>query len=213
MADTYDFQHHDPRFPGTYQLLLDIAKDPKASAAIKVAALAAASKVEPKYLNHPIDLPAFTTISEAENFKLQLTRQELRNEYDRDSVNRAIARIDNWINDQRQDQQSARADAELELKRLQADVSDQPQIIKIEGGLPPLPGTNVTMPNFNGHVSDGLLPPFPVVPETMTTKDNGFICTWIKNEKGGYDLKSKYPDPAYASPGPALNGSHEEPEA
>jgi hypothetical protein len=166
MADTYDFPGHDPRFPGTYQLLLDIAKDPKASAAIKVAALAAASKVEPRYLHNPIELPAFQSIQEAEAFKLQLSRQELKNDYDRDSVNRAFTRIDNWIMDQRQDQASARAEAELELKRLAADVSDQPQVIKIEGGLPELPGTNVTMPHqLNGNASDGLLPKQSVVIE------------------------------------------------
>jgi hypothetical protein len=156
MADTYTFSDQDPRLPSAYQLLISFATNDKYPAAIKVAAAAAASKVEPKYLHRPIDLPAFTTIQEAEAFKLQLSQQELRNEYDQESVNRAIARIDNWINDQRADAHAARQDVELELKRLAADASDQPQIIKITGGLPELPGTNVTMPGqqpdlLNGH--------------------------------------------------------------
>jgi hypothetical protein len=160
MADTYDFETgHDPRFPGTYRLLMEIARNPKASAAIQVAALAAAAKVEPKYVLRPIELPFFKTIQEAEAFKLQLSQQELRNEYDRDSVNRAVARIDNWIADQRADATAQRLDAELELKRLAAEVSDQPQVIKIEGGLPPLPGSNVTMPHqLNGHEHNNSLP-------------------------------------------------------
>ena len=95
-------------------------RGPKASAAIKVAALAAASKVEPKYLHHPIDLPTFGSIQEAETYKLGIAQREGRNELDRESVSRIYARIDNWIYDRRQDQASARADTELELKRINA---------------------------------------------------------------------------------------------
>jgi hypothetical protein len=156
MADTYTFSDEDPRLPTVYQLLMKFATNEKYPPAIRVAALASASKVEPKYLHKPIDLPAFASIQEAEVFKLELARQELRNEYDQESVNRAIARIDNWINDRRADAHAARQDEELELKRLQANASDQPQVIQITGGLPELPGTNVTMPHeqpdlLNGH--------------------------------------------------------------
>jgi hypothetical protein len=151
MANTFDFEHHDPRFPGCYQLLLDIAKDPKASAAIKVAALAAASKVEPKYLHHPVDLPTFSSISEAETYKLGIAQREARNELDAASVSRIYSRIDNWINDQRADATAHRLDAELELKRINSELSDRPQIIKIEGGLPALPGSDIITPQLNGH--------------------------------------------------------------
>jgi hypothetical protein len=130
--------------------LLDIAKDPKASAAIKVAALAAASKVEPRYLHSPIDLPAFASIQEAEAFKLQLSRQELKNDYDRDSVNRAFSRIDNWINDQRADALAQRLDAELAIKQAQLPPPPGTKTrIEIIGGLDPLPGTNISL--HEGH--------------------------------------------------------------
>jgi hypothetical protein len=52
----------------------------------------------------------------------------------------------NWISAKHQA-------AELELKRLAADVTTAPQVIRVEGGLPPLPGTNITMPQLNGNTN------------------------------------------------------------
>jgi hypothetical protein len=113
----------------------------------------------PKYVTTPIEVPAFTTCEQAEDFLLQLSQREAAQELDSDSVALVSARVLDWI-------RSKRAGQELELKRLQADVSDQPQVIKITGGLPELPGTNVTMPpTLNGHPQTDLLPPAPKVIE------------------------------------------------
>jgi hypothetical protein len=167
MANEYsfaEFMDKNSRLPESMQLLLQFARDEKVPAAIRVAAASAVVKVEPAYIYSQVDIPKFTNIKEAEDFKLWMAQREARRELDKQSVSIVMARIDNWIADQRADAASARADAELEIKRIHADVSDQPQIIKIEGGLPTLPGTNVTMPHqLNGNASDGLLTKQPLV--------------------------------------------------
>jgi hypothetical protein len=119
----------------------------------------------PKYVTTPIEVPAFTSCEQAEDFLLQLSQREAAQELDSDSVVLVSARVLDWI-------RSKRAGQELELKRLQADVSDQPQVIKITGGLPELPGTNVTMPTLNGHQGPELTAPAqgPVI-EHQPAKD------------------------------------------
>src|SRR5262249_3703832 len=65
----------------------------------------------------------------------------------------------NWI-----DAQYARE--ELAIKQITAGTTEHEQTIRIEGGLPALPGTNITMPVLNGHaVSEQLLSaPKDVIP-------------------------------------------------
>jgi hypothetical protein len=210
MADAYTFSDEDPRYPTVYHLLMKFATDERYPPAIRVAALASASKVEPKYLHNPIDLPTFSSVAEAETYKMGIAQREARNELDAETVSRIYSRIDNWIADQRADAHALRQEEELELKRLAADASDQPQIIQITGGLPELPGTNVTMPSVNGHAQTDLLPPVPVIPVTMITKGDGFIFTWIQNKSGAWDLLDKLPDPRLMGAGPALGGTTEE---
>jgi hypothetical protein len=123
-----------------------------------MSAMAVVAKLGDSYLKD-IELPTFQTIQEAESFKLELAQREFRGEVSHRAVVIAYERVDNWIDDQRADAASARADAELELKRLAADQSTVPQTIRIEGGLPALPGTNITMPHLNGAHVDGLLLP------------------------------------------------------
>ena len=148
----------------------------------------------PKYVTAVEIIPDFATIEDAELYLLKLAQRQAAQEMDLETAKANAERVLDWIH-------SKRAGQELEFKRQQADLSDQPQVIRIEGGLPELPGTNISMPKLNGHAATSLLDPQP----TMTTKDGGFICKWVRNSKGGYDLQSKDPDPAYASPGPALN--------
>ena len=100
----------------------------------------------PKYIETPIEVPAFTSIEEAESFLLQLAQREASQELDSESVATVCARVLDWIH-------SKRAGQELEVKRINAAAADpsQEQRIIIEGGLPELPGTNVIMPQLNGQ--------------------------------------------------------------
>jgi hypothetical protein len=97
-----------------------------------------------KYVQTPIEVPAFATIEDAEAFLLQLAQREAAQELDCVSVAAVSARVLDWI-------RSKRAGQELELKRLNATQDIGPQTIRIEGGLPELPGTEVIMPQLNGH--------------------------------------------------------------
>jgi hypothetical protein len=107
----------------------------------------------PRMVEVQIDVPNFQTVEEAEAFLIKLTAMVGAGELSLDTSLDLSTLVRNWISAKHQT-------AELELKRLHADVSDQPQIIRIEGGLPQLPGTNVTMPgHLNGH--DAIQGPTP----------------------------------------------------
>jgi hypothetical protein len=114
----------------------------------------------PKFIESVIDVPQFITIEEAENFLARLPVLVGNGELAAESALNLSTLIRNWI-------VSKHAGQELELKRLNSDVSSGDQVIRIEGGLPPLPGTNITMPELhNGHVVDaeviaGPEPPSP----------------------------------------------------
>jgi hypothetical protein len=61
--------------------------------------------------------------------------------------------------------QSIVAEEELKLKYANSPLASKEQTIQIEGGLPALPGTNVIMPELNGHnghVIEGIPAPVPV---------------------------------------------------
>jgi hypothetical protein len=154
------------------QLLLEFANDESIPQALRISAAMAHAKYEPAYLPSEVQYPNLQTVEQAEAFKQELIQREGRKELDSDTASIALERVDNIIADNRADQVSTRADAELELKRLAADVSDQPQIIKISGGLPELPGTHITMPTLNGHQGPELAPPTqgPVI-EHQPAKD------------------------------------------
>jgi hypothetical protein len=137
------------------QLLLEFANDESIPQALRISAAMAHAKYEPAYLSSEVHYPNFQTVEQAEAFKQELIQREGRKELDTDTASIALERVDNIIADKRADAHAARQEQELELKRLQADVSDQPQIIRIEGGLPQLPGTNVTMPGQQPDLLNG----------------------------------------------------------
>jgi hypothetical protein len=103
----------------------------------------------PKYVITPIDIPDFQTIEDAESWLLDLARREAHQEYDSDSVATATERVRGWI-------QSKRAGIDQEIKRAAQGEVTGDQLIRIEGGLDPLPGTTITMPQLNGHTIDSL---------------------------------------------------------
>ena len=99
-----------------------------------------------KYVQTPIEVPEFTTIEEAEAFLLQLAQRVAAQELDLDSVAAVSARVLDWVH-------SKRAGLELQIKRLNATGDTGDTTIRIEGGLPQLPGTDIIMPEreLNGH--------------------------------------------------------------
>jgi hypothetical protein len=86
----------------------------------------------PRMIEVQIQVPDFQTVEEAEAFLLKITAMVGAGELGLQSALDFSQLVRAWIH-------SKHEAAELELKRLQVDVSDRPQIIRIEGGLPELP--------------------------------------------------------------------------
>jgi hypothetical protein len=99
-----------------------------------------------KYVQTPIEVPEFADIEQAEAFLLQLAQRVAAQELDLDSVAAVSARVLDWVH-------SKRAGLELQIKQINASQDTGEQTIRIEGGMPSLPGCDVIMPNLelNGH--------------------------------------------------------------
>jgi hypothetical protein len=104
----------------------------------------------PRYVETPIEVPDFKAIEEAEDFLLVLSRRTGAGDLPLDTVSQITAQIAAWIHSRRQGQ-------ELEIKRLNADASNATPVLRIEGGLPDLPGTNIIMPTPEGPAIEGEL--------------------------------------------------------
>jgi hypothetical protein len=114
---------------------------------------------DPVYFEQAVTLPRPTNIREAYENILKLSEMKAQAQLD-------VATADNLINDQR-----VVLNAMVDEAKLLAAAGDpnQEQRIIISGGLPALPGTNITMPHqLNGNASDGLLPKQPVIVEHET---------------------------------------------
>jgi hypothetical protein len=114
------------------------------------------------YIDIPLDTPEFTHLSDAEQFLAKVAALVAHGQLDFQAGQNLSALAKNWI-----DAQYARE--ELAIKQINAGTTEHEQTIRIEGGLPPLPGTNVTMPLLDGHATNGnghaaLAAPEPAVP-------------------------------------------------
>src|SRR5262249_1105787 len=114
------------------------------------------------YIDIPLDTPEFTHLSEAEQFLAKVAALVAHGQLDFQAGQNLSALAKSWI-----DAQYARE--ELAIKQFNSGTTEHEQTIRIEGGLPPLPGTNVTMPVLDGHATNGnghaaLAAPEPDVP-------------------------------------------------
>src|SRR5262249_16451467 len=112
------------------------------------------------YIDVPLDTPEFTHLSDAEQFLAKVAALVAHGQLDFQAGQNLSALAKNWI-----DAQYARE--ELAIKQYNAGSTEHEQTIRIEGGLPALPGTNITMPTLDGHaVTNGhaLAAPTDAVP-------------------------------------------------
>jgi hypothetical protein len=100
------------------------------------------------YIDIPIECPEFTNLSDAEQFLAKIAALVAHGQLDFQASQNLSALAKNWI-----DAQYARE--ELAIKQINAGSTEHEQVIRIEGGLPALPGTNVTMPVLDGHATNG----------------------------------------------------------
>jgi hypothetical protein len=113
----------------------------------------------PRYVELQIDVPEFTNVSVAEDFLARILSLVAKGHLDIQQGQELAALAKMYI-----DSQYARD--ELQFKINPPEQHDQ--IITITGGLPALPGTQIDMPKFNGHVADAraLAAPTDVIPST-----------------------------------------------
>jgi len=111
----------------------------------------------PRYIDEPVQLPEPLTIEQATKNIAYISNLKAQGLIDLDFANSLIADNTTIAN-------NLIAEEELRFKINPPETRDQ--TITIEGGLPALPGTNITMPVLNGHaVSEQLLSaPKDVVP-------------------------------------------------
>jgi hypothetical protein len=116
----------------------------------------------PRYVELEIDVNEFTHVSDAENFLAKIALLVARGHLDIQSAQELSGLVKAWIDTQYQRD-------ELNYKISPPETRDQ--TIRIEGGLPQLPGTSIVMPVLNGHaVSEQLLSaPTDVVPSSPET--------------------------------------------
>ena len=95
------------------------------------------------YIDVPLDTPEFTHVSDAEQFLAKVAALVAHGQLDFQAGQNLSALAKNWI-----DAQYARE--ELAIKQINAGTTEHAHVIRVEGGLPPLPGCNVTMPQLDG---------------------------------------------------------------
>jgi hypothetical protein len=116
----------------------------------------------PRFFPEQIEVPVFNTVQEAEAYLAHIPVLLGKGELDSQSALELSQLTKNWLD-------AIYARREYDLK-LQAQGGGDQQTIRIEGGLPQLPGTNViglggepAPPRVNGHNGHG-----PVIDHTDT---------------------------------------------
>src|SRR5262245_33130208 len=113
------------------------------------------------YIDVPLDTPEFTHLSDAEQFLAKVAALVAHGQLDFQAGQNLSALAKNWI-----DSQYARE--ELAIQQINAGTTEHETTIRIQGGLPALPGTNITMPVLDGKpVTNGhmLAAPSDAVPQ------------------------------------------------
>ena len=161
--------------------LSSVVTDPKESPELKVQAAnnllpylysKRGAMPPPRFVETPIEVPEFTSIEIAESFLAKIATLVAGGELDIQTGLELSQLTKAWID-------SRHAAKELDLKIINVEGGPREQTIRIEGGLPALPGTNITMPVLDGHaVTNGhaLEPPVPQIessPPSESTNGSG----------------------------------------
>ena len=103
----------------------------------------------PRYVAEPVQLPHLTPVTlEQINANINyITELKAKGSLDIDIA-------DSFINGQRTIANNLIAEEELRLKIAASPSAQREQTVLIEGGLPHLPGTDIIMPELNGHTLD-----------------------------------------------------------
>jgi Family of unknown function (DUF5681) len=97
----------------------------------------------PRFVEEAIAVPDFACVDEALDFQKEVARRAAAGELELQTSLDISVLVGNWI-------RSRQASVELDLKVRAQSVNSANQRIIVEGGLPPLPGSDVIMPRLNG---------------------------------------------------------------
>jgi len=103
----------------------------------------------PRMVEIQVEVPEFKTVEEAEAFLIKITSLVGSGDLSISTGLDLATLVRTWISAKYQA-------AELEIKRINATQDIGSQTIHITGGLPELPGTEVIMPQLNGHASNDI---------------------------------------------------------
>jgi hypothetical protein len=95
-----------------------------------------------RFIENPFEVPDFQTVTDAESFLATIATRTARGELDFQSALELTALTKAWLD-------SKNAHTTLDLKAESQGHQDGELTITITGGLPPLPGTNISMPELN----------------------------------------------------------------
>ncbi len=136
--------------------------------------------IVPRYVEHPIDIPEFQTVEDAEKFLGIIPSLLNSGQLDAQLAQDYSTLTRNWLSAQYEKQ-------EFRLKEANANYQPGEHVIKIQGGLPALPGTNILLPNINNgeRVNDTTLPLGPPEPslalaEPATTIELPIATKWLR---------------------------------
>jgi len=137
----------------------------------------------PRFIAREVDVSEFTNVSEAESFLAKIAILCARGELDIQQAQELAGIVKTWI-DTQYDREN------LQLKISPPETHDQK--IVISGGLPALPGSNITMPVLNGHaVQEQLLSaPADVVPSDPP--ENEFPTPGELKAQGPHPLQPRH---------------------
>ena len=110
----------------------------------------------PRFVEEPIEVPQFQSIDHAEDFLALIAQRAGKGELELQSATDICSMVRHWI-----EAKLAHTNTELKVAA-QGNLGDA--TIRIEGGLPQLPGTNINMTNeltldHNGHVVEHMPEP------------------------------------------------------
>ena len=95
------------------------------------------------YIDVPLDTPEFTHLSDAEQFLAKVAALVAHGQLDFQAGQNLSNLAKAWIDSQYQRE-------ELAIKQYNAGSTEHEQVIRVTGGLPPLPGCSVLMPVLDG---------------------------------------------------------------
>jgi hypothetical protein len=153
-----------------------------------------------RYIEEPVDLPRATTLEQVNSNIALISEMKALGRIDLDFA-------DSLISDNRTIANNLIAEEELKLKMIAAGETTGEQRIVISGGMPPLPGCEIIMPELNGD-------PVMLGPARGPKQDgltNGHAPVIDHADTPAIDSPAQAPEPEPQSviDGPVWGGSHD----